>query len=239
MLNTNATYKAIVGGDYTTECRVIIEDTSGTEHTVGHEGLISIETSEGCFDTFGIGNAVAAEVNLTMLVPKTWTPKRMARMRVHFRVKNATQTSSWYVKGIFYIDTRERTKNLYGEDIMIIHGYDRMLMSEQMYANVSWTTKRDYEVLQEICTKLPEWTLNSETLTYLQAQPAINISTPYGFTYREVLQSIAGMRAGNFVIDEAGRLKFIPLNSAPAETFYLITPQGNPITIGGDRIVLR
>lgn len=238
MLNTNAQYKAIVaGGNYTTEVRVFIEDTEGTEHIVGQDGLVSVEITDGCFDTFGIGNAVSAEIDLVMLVP-TWVPKRMARMRLGFRVKNATEASTWYVKGYFYIDTREQTKNLYGQDVLYIHGYDGMLMSEQMYAEVTWTTKKDWEVLQEICTKLG-WTLNSDTLSYLKAQPVINIKTPYGFTYREVLQSIAGMRAGNFIMDEGGRLKLIPLTSAPTETYYLITPQGNPITIGGNRLVLQ
>ena len=240
MQTTSANYKTIIAGRYTTEVRIRITDTNNTERIVGHDMLASpVEITEGCFDsTFGVGNAVSAEISFQMLVP-SWTPARMAKMRVQYRVTNGTLTSEWLNKGVFYIDTRERTKNLYGEDVMAIHGYDGMLMSEQMYATVTWTTKRDYAVLQEICSKITGWSLNSETLSYLQSQSAINIKTPYGFTYREVLQSIAAMRAGNFVMDEAGKLKLIPLTSAPTETFYLITPQGNYITIGGNRIVLQ
>lgn len=239
MQTTSATYKSIITGRYTTEAQVFITDTDGNEHAVGHSMLSApVEISDGCFNKFGIGNAVAAEINVQLLVPLDWVPARMARMRVQFRVKNSTQTSEWLNKGIFFVDTRERTKNLYGEDVMIIHGYDRMLMSEQMYSEVSWTSKKDYEVLQEICSLLG-WTLNSETLSYLQGLPTINISTPFNFTYREVLQSIAAMRCGNFVMDEDGKLKIIPITSAPPETYYLITPVGDPITIGGDRIVLH
>ena len=238
MQTTSALYKTILAGDHIVEPFVYIKDTEGTDRSVRNSSLVLVEITEGCFDnTFGIGNAVSSEIHLQMLNP-TWTPARMARIMVYYRIKNATQTSEWLRKGIFYIDTRERTRSLYGDDVLDIHGYDGMLMSEQMYAEVTWTSKRDWAVLQEICSKLG-WSLNSETLTYLQTQPVIDISTPFGFTYREVLQSIAGMRAGNFVLDEYGRLKLIPLTSAPAETFYLINQQGYTITIGGDRIVLQ
>ena len=238
MQTTSATYKQILAGDHIVEPFVYIKDTDGTDRSVRNSALVSVEITEGCFDkTFGIGNAVSSEIHLQMLNP-AWIPARMARMMVYYRIKNATQTSEWLRKGIFYIDTRERTKSLYGDDILDIHGYDGMLMSEQMYAEVTWTTKKDWEVLQEICSKLG-WSLNSETLTYIQTLTTVNIKTPFGFTYREVLQSIAGIRAGNFVMDEYGRLKLIPLTSAPAETFYLITPQGDPIKFGGDRIVLQ
>ena len=241
MQTTSATYKSILAGNYQTEAVIWITDTNGIEQCVTHRELTApIEITEGCFDNmFGIGNAVAAEISVQMLVPKNWTPARMAQMRPQVRITNGVLTSEWLNKGVFFIDTRERTKNAYSEDVMNIHGYDKMLMAEQMYPGVNWSTKADYLVLQEICENIEGWSLNSETLAYIQSLTSYSVKTPYNFTYREVLQSIAAMRAGNFVMDENGELKLIPLTCAPTETYYLITPQGNYITIGGNRIVLQ
>ncbi len=241
MQSTSATYQGILAGPYSTDVRVRITGTDNAEHIVTVAELSGpVAITEGVFDTsYGIGNAVSAEIELSMLVPADWTPKRMARVRPQVRITNGQQTSEWISRGVFFIDTRQQTKNLSGENVLMLHGYDRMLMSEQMYAEVNWATKRDYAVVQEICTMIGNgWTLDPDTLTYMQSLPAVTIKTPYNFTYREVLQSIAAIRCGNFVFDDMGRLKLIPLNSAPASGHYLITENGDIITLGGTAIVI-
>ena len=238
MQYTSVKYKQIIAaGDYITDCRVLIMDSNGTEQTVNQSELVSVEISEGCFETVTVGMAVSAEIELSMLVP-SWSPARMARIRPQIRVRNSTATSEWLNKGVFWLDTRRQTKAFAGDDVLTIHGYDGMLMAEQEFWGVNWTERKDYLVLQDICNNIPSWSLNSETNIYIQTLSTNLIPTPYGMTVREVLQSIAAERCGNFVMDENGELKLIPLTSAPAETYYLITRQGNPITIGGDRIVL-
>ena len=241
MQNTSALYQSIISGTYSTEVQLLIMGDDNAEHTIDHTGLVNgIEIVEGCFDqTFSVGNAVAAEISVQMLAPIGWTPARMAQMKPYFRVTNGAQTSEWLPKGVFFIDTRKRTKNAYSDDLMEIHGYDRMMMAEQDYPGVNWVTKKDWEVLEEICSYITGWSLNAETKAYIQSLTTFNVSTPYSFTIREVLQSIAAMRAGNFVMDENGELKLIPLTSAPPDTNYLINNNGNPITFGGARIVLR
>lgn len=241
MQNTSALYQEILAGPYSTEVRVRITGTDNAEHIVTVAELSGpVTITEGVFDTsYGIGNAVSAEIELNMLVPADWNPKRMARIRPQVRITDGQRTSEWINRGVFYIDTRQQTKNFAGENVLTIHGYDRMLMAEQMYASVNWATKRDYAVVQEICSFIGNgWSLDSDTLTYMQGLTPVTIKTPYNFTYREVLQSIAAIRCGNFIFDEMGKLKLIPLNSAPYAGHYLITEHGNPITLGGTKIVI-
>jgi hypothetical protein len=55
---------------------------------------------------------------------------------------------------------------------------------------------------------------------------------------REVLGFIAAMYGGNWVITKEGKLSLITLAGLPEETNYLVTNFGNPITFGGDRILV-
>ena len=174
-----------------------------------------------------------------MVFPVEWEVKKMAKIIPQVRLKNGAQESEWIQKGVFYVDTRERTKHDEFEDRLDLHGYDAMLMTEQDYPAVSWNTKSDKDVLSEICTYL-EWQLESETAAFFNTTRAgYTLPTPYSYSIREVLQSIAAVNVGNFVIDEEGKLRLVRFTAIPAETFYLLTPHGDYITMGGNRIVLQ
>lgn len=58
------------------------------------------------------------------------------------------------------------------------------------------------------------------------------------YTVREVLGYIGSMYAGNWIINEDGKLRLIVIGDLPAESNYLITEGGDIITIGGDRLVM-
>ena len=58
------------------------------------------------------------------------------------------------------------------------------------------------------------------------------------YTVREVLGYIGSAYAGNWILNEQGKLRLIVLGDIPAETSYLIDEFGNTITLGGDRLVL-
>ena len=58
------------------------------------------------------------------------------------------------------------------------------------------------------------------------------------YTVREVLGYIGSAYAGNWILNESGQLRLIVIGDIPAETNYLITEDGDIITIGGDRLVM-
>lgn len=58
------------------------------------------------------------------------------------------------------------------------------------------------------------------------------------YTVREVLGFIGSMYAGNWIINEQGKLRLVILGDIPDETNYLINENDLRITLGGDRLVM-
>ena len=55
---------------------------------------------------------------------------------------------------------------------------------------------------------------------------------------REVLENIAAMYAGSFIMSDTGELLLVTMFGIPKETSYLIDNVGFAITFGGDRILV-
>lgn len=183
-----------------------------------------------------VGGCISAELSLSMIRPLGEIP-RMALVAPYIRVTDGVDTSEWIPQGKFFIDTREYSNNDDDLNIMTLHCYDAMLMTEQDYPDTThpWPVP-DTDVVQEIADTLG---IDVDTRTWDVMTHAYPISTPAGYSMREVLQNIAAMYAGNFVINYSGELLLVTLNSFPAETDYIIDERGNYITIGGDKILVH
>ena len=55
---------------------------------------------------------------------------------------------------------------------------------------------------------------------------------------RDALRDIAAAHGGNWHMSDAGRLRLVPLLSAPAESSLLVTEHGDAILFGGVRILV-
>ena len=145
--------------------------------------------------------------------------------------------SEWIPQGVFWVDTKEYTQNDDGLNLVSIHGFDAMLMTEQIYPNVDheWVDVKDIEVVEEIAGILG---VNIDPRTYEVITRGYIIPAPIGYSLREVLGNIAGMYAGNFVFNYDGELLLVTINSAPPETSYLTDEFGYVILCGGDRILV-
>lgn len=240
MLNVSATYESIMSGNHWIEYRLLVEASDRSMKTIDADGIFSLDITEKLLEKeFSIGNASSAQIETEIVDPKDWTPAKMGKLQPQFRICNATQQSEWLPKGTFYIDTRERTKWINDDNKLKLHGYDAMLMAEQDYPSVGWNTASDTYVLSEICSLLG-WRLESETAAFFGTTRAGYIlPTPFNYTFREVLKSIAAVNCGNFVIDEYGDLRLVRFNALPEETYYLIDQNENKITMGGVHIVLQ
>lgn len=197
--------------------------------------LVEMTTSLTMFSgTPEIGKAVAGQISVKMLTPQNEIPV-MAEMKPYVRVCTATQQSEWIQQGVFYIDTRETTKNETGENVLSIHGFDAMLKAEQMYNGRITGDSTDIQMVNEIAYQLG---VDVDARTAALMTNGYNIPLPTGYTYREILGYIAAMYVGCFIMSDAGELRLVSILELPPETNYLIDQLGDVITFGGDRILV-
>lgn len=113
--------------------------------------------------------------------------------------------------------------------MLSIHGFDAMLKAEADYPSGGTYPMLDKNVVSRIATAMGI-TVDSRTLSELNKGYLLEL--PVGYSMREVLSYIASMYCGNFIINDAGQLRLIGLNSIPPETNYLIDNSGFAITFG-------
>ena len=233
MQTVSALYNTILAGnDYWFETQLIIDGVG----TFGETQLFSVTTNVEMFqNTPTLGKAAAGEIEIKMLKPATDIPS-MAKLQPQVRVCNASQRSEWLAQGIYYIDTRETTKNEDGLDVLTIHGYDAMLKAEQYFVSENITgDSTDIDMVDEIASIMG---VSVDARTTAMMTEAYTIPLPTGYTLREVLGYIASMYVGCFVMSDIGELRLVSLLEMPPETNYLIDQLGDVITFGGDRILV-
>lgn len=228
MQTVSSTYTTILSGKHRAEWKVAI---NGVDY--GEDVLLEIEINRSVFASSPVlGSCISAEIDLSLIKPTVDIP-RMALIEPYVRITNGTLTSEWLPKGKFYIDTREYTKND-AVDVMKIHGFDAMLMAEQL-CPIENFPMTDIQAVNAVSTFLG-FTLDSDITS--QVNHGYTVPIPAEYSCREVLGYIAAMYAGCFVMDDFGHLKLITINSMPAETSFLINGAGLAITFGGDRILV-
>ena len=240
MQETSALYDQIVANpNHWFEPRLSIAVSSSTDvYRYAHQ-IFSISTHHSLFaDGFPqVGCAVAGELDTTFIAPSNAIPK-MARISVHVSATDGVQVSEWIKRGNYYIDTREVSHNSDGLDVVTVHAYDSMLKFDQMYPSDS---QHDYPMLDvDLVRRMavlitPTISVDARTIALMNKG---YMFTPFGYTMREMLGYIASAYGGNFIITDDNYLLLTQLGYMPEETFYLVTEGGEPITFGGDRILV-
>ena len=246
MYSVSNLYKSIVTlNPHWFETKVEINGVS-----YGENALMSVSTALRVFsqEQPTVGGCLAAELEVKMLAPSATIP-RMAQVKPYVRVTDGTQTSEWVPQGIFYIDTREESHNDDELDILTLHCYDAMLKAEADFtgSTISFPAK-DYRVVQLIAYAMGLQTssaasnhngIDERTKTLMNnGSGKYNIGLPVGYSMREVLGNIAAMYCGNWIINYDGQLRLVTLTELPDETYYLVDSSYDPITFGGDRIIV-
>lgn len=212
----------------------ILVDSGGPEGGYGSDRLISLECTRDVFADKGPtpGACVAAEIDIEMLRPLGSIP-RMARLAPYVRLTDGVSASEWIPKGVYYIDTRENSKDSAIETLKI-HGYDGMLKAEMPYpaSKLTWPAK-DVQVVAEIASAMGVG-VDPRTWAAMNRGYAVPYLTEY--TCREILGQIAAAYGGCFVMSDTGDLLLITLAGLPKETRLLIDHSGDYIVVGGDRI---
>jgi hypothetical protein len=146
--------------------------------------------------------------------------------------------SEWIPQGVFYVDTRETSKNANGLPVLNLHGFDAMLKTEQDFPSVEgdWPmalTNVVANIARAIDVEVDPRTYVTMNRVYVGV-----IDLPAAYSMREVLGFIAAKCLGCFVMSDEGKLLLVSLVNLPPETNLLVNDVGDYITFGGERIVL-
>lgn len=255
MQETSSLYKEILSGDHWKEYRLVIGEkgklitelnepilfggfrilvsSSGADDGYAEDIIVSMRTYCGMFpeNTPVVGECIAGEISATILKPKGDIP-RMSRVVPYVRVCNSEKHSEWIQKGVYFIDRRSYS----GEEneLMEIHGYDAILLSEADFpsSNASWPRK-DIDVVRDIAKDM-DVTVDPRTVAIMNK--GYMVQYPAEYSQREVLCFLAAMYAGSFVMSDTGELRLVQMSGIPKETSFLTDHAGFILRIGGDRI---
>lgn len=236
MQTTSERYRELLALPHETENRLLID---GVAYTTPQLVKNSLQTVEALFSgtTPTVGGAVAGEISVQLLGVASSSVARMAELRPQVRlVGDSGEPSEWVAQGVYNVDKRSYNKQT---GVLTLHGYDKMLATEQWYAgSVGTGGVTDITIVNRICTQVGI-ELDSETAAFFTASGrSYVIAAPTDYTCRELLQTIAGCYGGNWMMTAVGKLRLVLLNSLPKETNYLVDNGGNAITFGGDRILV-
>lgn len=233
MQTTSALYKTIVSGDHWFETKITI---NGNE--VGESNIISLSRDRSGMNENrpSVGGAISSTLRLT-IVEQNFTIPQRAEIKVYYRAKNTSQTSEWLPAGTYYIDTRKKSETYNSINTLSINAFDAMIKAEQDYPDTehNWPY-RDRAVVAEIADAIGV-TVDSRTNTFFTAANMIDL--PISYTMREVLERIAAMYVGNFVITAENKLLFVPLFGLDPEENLVgryWTPEGSTdaLTFGNE-----
>lgn len=213
----------------------ILVATTSADSGFRESSIISMSTQKSIFSDSNpsVGNCIAGQITVEMMKPKGDIPRR-ARLAPYVRLTNGKEHSEWIQKGVFFIDHREYSGD--ENELMVINGYDHIILTEDEFPSSTHEWPRtDIDVVRDIATEIGT-DLDSRTVKIMNKGYKINY--PAGYSMREVLENIAAMYAGSFIMSDTGELLLVTMFGIPRETSYLIDNVGFAITFGGDRILV-
>ena len=212
----------------------ILVATAAADSGYREEKLWSLTTHQAMFsgNTPEVGAVISSEIDIVMSKPVADIPHR-AMIRPYIRVTNGEQFSEWIPQGTYYIDTKQITHNDNGLDILTIHGYDSIVMTDIDYPS---DDSHDYPMLDtdmvSFIASNVNGGINVDSRTWDVMTDGYEFSLPVGYSMREVLQMIASAYAGAFVMTAENELRLIQINELPTETRLLIDNAGYTLVFG-------
>lgn len=213
----------------------ILVASSGADSGFNESAIIIMSTQKSIFSDSNpsVGNCIAGQITVDMTKPKGDIPRR-ARLAPYVRLTNGKEYSEWIQKGVFFIDHREYSGD--ENERMVINGYDHIILTEDEFPSSTHEWPRtDIDVVKDIAAEIGT-ALDSRTIQIMNKGYKINY--PAGYSMREVLENIAAMYAGSFIMSDIGELLLVTMFGIPEETSYLIDNAGFAVTFGGDRILV-
>ena len=226
--------------------KLVISNPDGTAPITYREGeFYSLATTRRIFQNApSVGNCCCGELVAVLNIPSSAIPKN-AKIVPYV----SEDESTWTKKSEFFVFQR-------GEDhatgSLTVYAYDAIFKAEESFTKPGdqgqWP-RTDLAVMQEIsqrtATAINAASLAALNKAYEVQYPGMILENgtlkPDGkgaLTMREVAGRIAAMYGGNWIINNAGEWQLIKLGDIPADTNYLVTEDGDAITLGGVRILV-
>ena len=207
---------------------------AGQEYT--QSNIISVSISGGLFDSPGIGNVNARQIDME-IIPIGTIP-RQAQIQVFARVCVNNLQSEWIPKGVFFFSTRELDKV---SGILTVTGYDAMLKAENVWLNEdyvydNWPMPQETAVA-DIAQRMGI-EVDSRTVLSNDFPVEYPVDEDGDLTMREALSFIAVSDAGNWIITDEGKLRLIRFDDLPEVEGVLVTEHGAPIVFAGEVTIL-
>lgn len=213
----------------------ILVASSGANGGFTESTIISMSTQKSIFSDSNptVGNCIAGQITVDMMKPKGDVPRR-ARLVPYVRLTNGKEYSEWLQKGVFFIDHREYSGD--ENERMTVYGYDHIILTEDEFPSSTHTwPRKDIDVVKDIANETGT-SIDRRTVQIMNKGYKINY--PAGYSMREVLENIAAMYAGSFIMSDIGELLLVTMFGIPKVTNYLIDNAGFTVTFGGDRILV-
>ena len=213
----------------------ILVASSGADSGFRESAIISMSTQKSIFHDSNpsVGNCISGQITVDMMKPKGDIPRR-ARIVPYVRLTNGIEHSEWIQKGVFFIDRREYSGD--ENERITISGYDHIILTEADFPSSTdeWP-RMDIDVVRDIASAIGT---SVDTRTTQIMDKGYKINYPAEYSMREVLENIAAMYAGSFVMSDTGEMLLVTMFGIPKETSYLIDGAGFTITFGGERILV-
>ena len=157
-------------------------------------------------EPLSVGNCFAAEMQFSLRTNDTIA--KGAEVILYIRLTTDSETSEWKRAGTFYISKRKRKNGVYDFTC-----YSRLLRANQPYvadptasnARVGWP-KSMQTVVSYICNTIGV-TLDSRTV--INTGDAYMVPFPDTKTMFEILEHIAGVHGGNFILTPDNTLRLV------------------------------
>lgn len=242
MRQTSALYKTLLADPgHIKQSRLIIGGVVYDESQI-----VTLSTNEALFaeDTLSVGGAIAREIDFSAFLDDS-VPRR-AQIIHEVRLITSTQASEWLQKGVYYISTRSKDP-LTG--VTTVHGFDAMMAAEQEWKpaqtdifpmSMKEAVKKTAAILHLALDPRNVYKTGEDyKVSYPVADGnASEEEQVKGLSIRQVWRWIAGAMGANFIINDLGELRLVPVNDATS-TAYLADENGDAVTFGGDAILLR
>lgn len=203
----------------------------------GSEAEISHHVTGELFERFGVGNVCTAKLEAVFEVDEIPANAEIRRY-VRLVSGDTEECSEWLPQGVFYVKRRAESDGIWS-----IEAYDALRRTGGKYVREvdeeEWPQPADV-IVEKIARRMG--LVDADDNVLLDARNAINphymVESPGDRIVAEVLSAIAAAHFGNFIMSDAGKLRLVPLLGLPAETNYLVDEHGDPIVLGGVRILV-
>lgn len=218
MQTTSAVWDALwASGTATLDAVAVI---GGVEYGDISAPLITRGTMQG---QLSVGNVVSACCAVSVRAASSAIPRSAAVQIKHRLVSADGETvSEWLSAGTFYI-SRRRVDPING--VVILECYDALMKTNEEMPELSGVT---YPISMTVAAQTIAQIIGVEidARTVIQTGAEYVISAPTaGTTMRDILATIAGANAGNWIMSPAGELRLVPVVD--------VTEAASPLAVSG------